>query len=358
MPYLRALALTAAVLFGLAWAWTVAVPMAFLDPEYPSWRAKELMLARCELGDLAILGDSRAAVDILPGRLPLVAANLAVGGGEPVEALAEARRMVACPHPPRRVILSFDPGHFAGADLFWERSVQYGLIGTSDLAELREATARTGDASIYAERHHPYLPDRLREWLYRAHFPPFAFGSLSHALGVLRWARNRQILAQTLRSRGQYYFGQAPGSDAVALEGHLPAFRPLPVLDDTFRRLLTLLERNGIEAWFIPMPVNQVTFQAASPALAARFAAYLHGYERRFPRFHVAADIMPHWPDRYFGDAFCHMNPAGAARYSAWLAQRLQAAPPSTQNDAQNGWFSDTAAEASFNVAPSSNRGS
>jgi hypothetical protein len=358
MRCLRTAALTALFLFALVWIWTAAAPMAFLDPEYPSWRAKEIMLARCDLGDLAILGDSRAAVDILPDRLPVTAVNLAVGGGEAMEALAVVRRMLACPNPPRHVILSLDPGHFTEPDLFWERSVQYRLISGADLAALRDASARTGDFSIYAERHYPYLPDRLREWLYRLHFPPFAFGSLAHALGGLRWPRNQQILMRTLRSRGQYYFGRSPGSDDIALEGHLPMFHPLPVLDDTFRRLLTLLGQNGIETWFLPMPINEATFEAANPGLSARFAAYLHGYERRFPLFHVAAEIMPHWPDRYFGDAFCHLNPAGAQRYSAWLAQRLQAASPSTQNEAQNGWFSDTGAEASFNVAPSSNRGS
>ena len=35
MAYLRLLLLSAAVSFGLVWAWVAAVPMAFMDPEYP-----------------------------------------------------------------------------------------------------------------------------------------------------------------------------------------------------------------------------------------------------------------------------------------------------------------------------------
>ena len=48
----------AIVLFGLVWLWVFAVPMAFLDPEYPSWRAKQILLSDCDLGDIVILGDS------------------------------------------------------------------------------------------------------------------------------------------------------------------------------------------------------------------------------------------------------------------------------------------------------------
>ena len=80
---------------------------------------------------------------------------------------------------------------------------------------------------------------------------------------------------------------------------------------------------------------------------------------------------MPHWPDALFGDGFAHLNPDGAARFSAGLGrclgenelsaeciQRLQDAPPSTQNEAQYGWFNDTAPDASISVRPSSKRGS
>ena len=46
------------------------------------------MLDRCDIGEAIILGDSRAAAGILPDRLPFKATNLAVGGGEAIEAYA------------------------------------------------------------------------------------------------------------------------------------------------------------------------------------------------------------------------------------------------------------------------------
>ena len=175
---------------------------------------------------------------------------------------------------------------------------------------------------------------------------------------LLRWWSNQRVLAATLSARGHYYYGTDPGSSTVTFDGHIDAFRPLPILDHYFDRLLAVLDSHGIEARFIAMPINETTWREVNPAVREAFAAYLAGYERRYKRFHVASDIMPHWPDRYFGDQFSHLNPAGAERFSDLLAQRLQEAPPRTQNEAQKGWLSETGAAASAKVVPISKRGS
>jgi hypothetical protein len=352
------MAVSAVASLAAVWLWILAVPMAYMDPEYPSWRAKQILLERCDLGDAIILGDSRAAADIMPGLLPIRATNLAVGGGEAIEAYAVLRRALACHVAPKLVILSFDPGHFARPDLFWERSVPFGLLDWRDLADLRAVSLRTGDLSVYAGRTAAALPFLVRDALQTIRFPPLYFASLAHSLGVLRWARNTRTLEATLESRGQYAFGTAAGSDAVAAEGHLVTFRPLPVLDDYFDRMLALLDARGIETRFLTMPVNEATWTQTAPHVRSRFKAYLSAYAVRYRQFKIVDDLPEHWPDRFFGDQFCHLNPDGAERFSALLAQRLQDAPPRTQNEAQNGWLSETARDASAKVVPISKRGS
>src|SRR6202142_2532543 len=96
----------AVVMFGLVWLWILAMPMAFLDPEYPSWRARQMLLANCDLGEVLILGDSRAAAGIMPAGWHIRATNVAVGGGEPIEVLAALDRALRCEVPPTQVILS------------------------------------------------------------------------------------------------------------------------------------------------------------------------------------------------------------------------------------------------------------
>ena len=362
--------LTAALASFLAiWIWVAGMPMAYLDPEYPYWQAKRDLIADCDLGDLVILGDSRAATDIVPAGLPGLATNLAVGGGKPIEALAALRRVLACPNGPERVILSFDMAHFMKPDLFWERSVRFGFLDRGDLAQLAQDSAATGDWSVHESRQSDGLPPALRAALYEWRFPTLYFNSVLKGAVIGRLWRNQAALQQGLAARGHYLFGTERGSSGIAVDASLDRFAPSPVIDRAFARLLAALHDSGIETWFVSMPVNEATWSAIRPDVIAGFHAYLADYAARYPSLRLVGAHPPHWPNEAFGDAFSHLNPVGAERFTAWLAdrlrsagsrddQRLHAAPPSTQNEAQNGWFSDTGAAASARVAPSSKRGS
>jgi hypothetical protein len=336
----RYLAFTLATMllsFGLVWSWVVVAPLAFLDPEYPAWLAKERMLASCDLGELLVVGDSRAAVDIIPAALPVPAANLAVGGGSPIEAYVAASHALGCPTPPRRFIVSFNAVHFTEPDLFWERSVRFGFVRDTDLADLRHASEQLNDPSVYDLRRDG-LPPAVRSALYTAHFPSFYFNSLVKSGGFLRWWQNRQTLAVTIATRGQYYFGVGAGSDIVAAEGHLETFAPLPVLDHYFDRLLALLAGRGIQVDFVAMPMNEATSQVVRPEVREQFAAYLAAYAARYPNFRIVGEVMPHWPDRWFGDGYSHLNPEGAQRFSEafalWLSSTAGGAPKHAERGA------------------------
>lgn len=310
--------------FTLVWAWVAVMPLAFLDPEYPVWRAKLAMLRQCDLGDVLLVGDSRLAVDVLPALLPVKATNLAVGGGMPIEAYVVIARALACPVPPRRVVISLDAAHFVIPDLFWERSVKFGFVTPADLALLRRVAGETGDASLATPKLPDGLPAALRGWLYSWRFPPLYFSSLAKGRLFLRLWRNQATFASTLTARGQSFFGRNAGSSTVAIEGHMAAFAPRPVLDRYFDRMLALLAARGIQADFVAMPMNQATGRAVLPEVRAGFAAYLAHYEARYPGFHVVGPAMPAWPDRYFGDEFSHLNPEGAALLSLQFGRCLQ----------------------------------
>jgi hypothetical protein len=322
--YLAVLGAVMAAGFALTWAWAAAMPLAYLDPEYPMWRAKLTMLQHCDLGDVLVVGDSRAAVDVMPALLPVKTTNLAVGGGMPIEAYVAVSRALACPTPPRRVVISFDAGHFAVPDLFWERTVKFGFVGLADLALLRRLARETGDASLADPKLPDGLPAALRGWLYAWRFPPLYFNSLATGGLFLRLWRNQAAYTEALATRGQYFFGRDAGSSTVAIEGRMAAFHPLPVLDRYFDRMLALLAARGIPADFVAMPMNQATGRAVLPGVRAGFAAYLARYEARYPGFHVVGPAMPAWPDRYFGDGFSHLNPEGAALLSVRFGRCLQ----------------------------------
>ena len=327
--YLLVAALTAACVFAIVWAWVALMPLAFSDPEYATWAAKEELLARCDVGEVLVVGDSRAAAGIVPALMSRRTTNLALGGGKPIEALSMVRRALACPNPPRRVVISLNPAQFTRSDLFWERTVRFGLLSGREIAELERVSRETGDWSIYEDSHGDGLTGRVRAALYEIRFPSLYFGSLAKGGVFLRLRENRRALAQGLLSRGQYFFGTEPGCDAVAIEGHLTAFQPLPVLDRYFDRLLALLAARHVRAEFVAIPVNQETWRATQPAMRSAFVDYLQAYEAKYPNFRVVGPTLLPWPDRFFGDPFSHLNPAGARLLSARLAACLDG-PPET----------------------------
>ncbi len=322
--FLRAAAVIGAGAFALVWLYVAFAPLAFLDPEYPAWLAKTRFLAACDLGDVVIAGDSRAAADIQPALIATRTTNLALGGGEPIEAFVALRRAMRCPSPPRRVVLSFGIGHFVKPDLFWERSVAYRFLSFADLEELRLASTALHDTSIYDMHHTDGLAPRLRAMLYAARFPSLYFPSLLHGAVFLRLPENIAGLRRAERSRGQYFFGIAPGDNVVAMEGHLDRFHPLPVLDWYFDRTLAMLAAHGVEVDFVATPMNDSTWRSVRPEVAEAFGAYLRHYADRYPNLHIVGPLLPHWPDRYFGDSFSHLNKEGSARFSrafaAWLS--------------------------------------
>ena len=150
--------------------------------------------------------------------------------------------------------------------------MKYGFVGPADLALLRRLERETGDASLAS----PKLPDGLPAWLRDGCTP----GGFRRCISAA-WPRaacscgcgaTRRRSPTALAARGQYFFGRDAGSSTVAIEGHMAAFTPLPVLDRYFDRMLALLAARGIPADFIAMPMNQATGRAVLPGVRTGFA--------------------------------------------------------------------------------------
>ena len=330
--FLTIAAAAACGVFAAVWLWIAAVPLAYMEPEYPYWLAKRQLLAACDLGQVLIVGDSRAAVGILPQRLGFTATNLAVGGGQAIETYFAVVQALDCPVPPRLVVISIDAAHFVLPDLFWERSVRYGQIGGASLREVLATANRLGDHRMLAPYHDDRLPPELRARLHDLRFPTFYFNAVLKAGLGLRWWSNHAALRQGILAHGQYYFGTANGSAETAREGNLTGFTPLPIQTEYLDRLLQLLRARGIASVFVAMPVNEATRAAIRPELERGFEAYLENAAARYPGFEVAGGLFPAWPNEWFGDGFSHLNPAGAERFTSMfdllLRGKLQASTP------------------------------
>jgi len=322
--YLLGLLLIICLSFGLVWVYVIRFPMAFLDEEYARWDAKRDMLKACDLGDVLVVGDSRAAVDIAPARLGVKATNLALAGSSPIEMYVTLSRAMRCRERPRLVIISFSPAHFVAPDTFWSKSARYRFLTYGDLMALRRNSEAVGDWSIYRDATPDGLPPLASNLIYAADFPSLYFSSLVDGDVFLRYWKNVATRRDVLRSRGQYFFFENDaGTAALAPEAFQTAFAVLPIMDRYFDLSLALLERNGVASVFLGMPINDSTAKMLPMTYKQAFDAYLRGYAGKYAGFSVAGDPLPHWPDRYIGDRLSHFNSRGLERYDPMLAACL-----------------------------------
>ncbi len=311
---------------AVVWAYVALVPMAFLDDEYARWTAKIQLLDRCDLGDVVVLGDSRAAVGIAPRQIDTPMTNLAFAGSTSIEALHVAGRLLQCPKRPRQVILSLSPYQLGAPGTFWDKSVRYRLLGLWDLWPLLTLSRQANDYSLYTTGDRDGLPPVLKTLLHASLFPSLYFNSLVQNGVALHWGRNQAILTDVLAARGQYYFlgGTGQGSSGLVAEALIPTFIVPPILDAALNQLLTRLNEQGIPVDAVMMPVNDSSGRAMAPAYRAGLQAYLSGLAQRHPGFHVVGEALPAWPDALFNDRLAHFNIAGTARFSQRLSACLK----------------------------------
>jgi hypothetical protein len=320
--YLAWSACTAAAAFALVWLYVAMMPMAFLSRDYPLWLAKKAMIDKCDLGSVALLGDSRAVAAVMPTVMPLEVSNLALSSSTPIETYFAVARMLRCNDPPKLVVIAHGPGHFSGDASFWDEGPTVGYLGYRDLADIADHAALLGDHDSIPSKERDGLPSAVLRWLYNVRFPPIYFASLLHGYGGARFWHNEAAYKAAVESRGQALFGTGDGSDGLADESSLKAFRVSALEGYYFTRTLALLASRHIETFFIAMPMNQSTHQKLARVVRADMLAYLHSEEARFTNFHVIGDPVACWPDRYFGDAW-HFNRNGAAAFSRELGSWL-----------------------------------
>ena len=284
-----------AAVLATTWIYVVALPIAFLDEEYPRWIAKEDLLAKCELGATLVLGDSRATVDLLPAQLPGPVTNLALAGTTPVEMYFALRRALRCPVLPKRVILSFSPSHFLAPDLFWGKTVRYRFLNYRDLMELYTVSERLGDMSVIGSGDDiDKLPTLARIYLYTSEFPSVYFNSLIQGRLFGRYRSNLLQENEVFANRGQYFFltAVAPPNE-IAAEAFINNFNPPPVIDYYFRAAIKLLQSHNIPTIYATMPINYSTFVHMKPGIVQSYHIYVKSIIEQYPVVRWIGEPLP-----------------------------------------------------------------
>ncbi len=321
--FLAFAALAAFVVLAALWTLTSQFRQGFLAPEYGMWVAKKEMVASCQFGSTVILGDSRMVADVLPGPLGN-ATNLALGGASPIEMYYMLLRASRCPNPPRRVVISFSPAQLMEAEYFWPRTALFDFLDYDELDEVRAASRRLGDDLLYQSPNIGDFDAVVTNWLHAHHFPSYYMSSIINGRVVGRLGTYHEIHDSVEAMAGHHLYGHAAGAPVVAEEAEMRRFHAAPLLDDYFRRLLALAERNGMRVDYIAAPWNDTTFERLKPGFTDQLAAYLAGLSEAHPDFRLLAPVT-HMDDAYFGDP-AHLNAKGAAAFTAQVVALLRVA--------------------------------
>ena len=319
-------------LFALVWIYTAKERIRFLPMASSSWQAHAQMIHRCDVGDVAIFGSSRATAAFVPKLIGHNTVNLGLFGSTPVEGYFEARRVYACARYPKIAILSFSPEDFDRSTWFWPQSARFGLISGDDLRDLAENARITHDDLIYHSSFGSQPPPAMKNFLYATHFPPYDFASLlASRLGGSRKRENIRLINETLATRGQHLIWQ---NTSVCGEhpdiprdfsANVSEFSPRPLTVFYFKRLLELLKEKGVNVIFVAAPMSQIELQYYSRNYLNEYINFLTSYEGRQPGFQAVGSYTPTQNLCDFAD-FLHLNEAGAETFSRRVAPMISAA--------------------------------
>ncbi len=321
--FLAVAALVCAALWACIWAYIVCFPMAYLDRDYPLLAAKAQLAAACPTGNIAVFGDSRAIVGVIPAQMDMRVTNLATPGASPIEEYFMVRRLLRCPTPPKLVVIAQSAGMYAGPHAFWSIYAHMGVLKPAELRQVTADAARLQDDFLEAMPHPRGVPYSLLPSLYGVRFPSFYFANLIGGYGFARYHYNRVVLRNIVHDSGHMTFGDAPRNDEIADEGRMENWQVTPVTNDYLRRMLALLASHHVPVAIVTMPMNQATCQHLSPLMQPRLTAYLASIARDNPNVVLADSAIACWPDTDFNDN-AHFNLPGAIAYTKQFQATLK----------------------------------
>ena len=307
----------------LVWVYVAAFPLAFVGGDYLLASLRRDQLAACDLGDMAVFGDSRAQADVIPALMPLPTQNLALPATNPVATWFAVEAALKCPNPPKLAVIMHGANVFTEPAWFWTIDSPLGFLSWSARIGLEHEALSVNDWGSLGPRPPDGLPYWAEDALFAVHAPSLFFASLKNARIGMRWTSNHVVAAGQARSRGHMLFGQAAGSAALAPESGLAAFHAAPLPDLFLRKTLALLEQRGVATLIVPPPLNRATYDRMGVAVPDAFAAYLRDMTRGMRHVRIAGDAMPCWPNASFGDE-AHLNARGAEAYSREFAALIE----------------------------------
>jgi hypothetical protein len=286
------------------------------------------LLRDCNLGEVAVFGDSRADSAFIPARMSKLSTNFGFAGGTPIENYFFVKSFLACHNKPRVLILSFNPGAFEIVQPWlWDNAVRYQALGWDEISQVRHEAERLDDKTYFVTKPHIGIDGLFRDVAYSSHFPAIYFNSLIESRLLFRMDENRRKYAEVINARGYPAYKRGAQVRLASAGSDEAPFTPLPLQQRFFEMTVSMLEQAGIKTYFLIAPFSESGPHAHNRAYQAAYIEFLRHTSSQHPNLHLMQNQVPVWPNSMFADGV-HLNQNGADVFSRQLNQCVETSEP------------------------------
>lgn len=265
-----------------------------------------------------ILGDSRMMSFVNPNyfTMPDSSINLSLPGGSPIEAYFVLKRYILSGRIPNKVIVGFDPGHFAGTQIF-KQGIPFDVLSISELRDIENIVQRDSILYQYSSfdiysYHYGYLP----QYGYR----------IVNSLFVGNYTKNKEIETRLISNKGCKLYKQDRidwwnNQTEIRLMEQLQqsSFKVSHTCNYYFKKLISLCQVNNIMCIVEQLPIP-VEYPIYNQNYWHSYLDYIKHHETTNKRIVIVSKIKA-YPKTMFRDIM-HANKYGSKQYSVELSKK------------------------------------
>ena len=302
------------VLWGIFAIAVRRFPMNVLDEEYGAYKqTMDYVHDSNEYNKTLIFGDSVAKAAIKPTLISDSMYNLSMAGATSIEQYFILSEYLKNHEPPKTVVmLYFMGGYNTINNFFWNRTVYFNCLTTSQFNEIYDTGLLPNSASA-----------KFKFFQYKLVMPNRYYAAVKKSIYENRKEANERLYEYNVSTRGQHFFGEAPSyapnNTSIDDPQH---FELLEIIDYYMNRCIDLCEKNNIQVIIEQHPINLSTEVNMKQKFKEEYFDYMTKLKANHPSIIVNKELTVR-PDDWFGD-FSHLNSNGTTQFTYELNEKYK----------------------------------
>lgn len=306
IKFFRNFILTILAVYITTFAFIELFPFFFNSVNNTRWIvAKNILDKKYDLSDSSIttlfIGDSRLNAGIDFTKIE-DSWSFGMGGSTPIENYYILKKYISTYNKPETVYMSISPRFLSETFAFWDLAVRNNFFTKDEFYEIAENSKQLNDTIFRCTK--------IKFWLYKLNFPTLYKEDIRRNLVVFGKEKNLKLISYIFYNRGRRPHPDLKESCSLLnYETKMKTFSPAPIFDLYFEKIIELCENENIGFVFMPMPMNESSFEKLNADFITDFLNYMIEKQKKYPDFIISNELI-FLPDSLFGDE-SHLNYKG-----------------------------------------------